>query len=233
MRVLRLGVESRLGATLEGPRRGRLVQVRIKSAVADAVGMIGRIIRALTRQWCLGNILPPTPTGTTKQKWTGGRNGWGARVFLGRHWRTCEGIVGIQDGVRRAAAIRRVGAHRRRALDELGRVHGMPWSRKLEVLVQSGGLRVRWLAEDRSVERPTAHGKERITCRPASRRDVFFTEHGLPEASHSVSRAPCSRAPNTLDTHTHRVVSLQAGGQPVQTSAQGWCRIQTQPPHTG
>lgn len=47
---------------------------------------------------------------------------------MGEYWRAGEAIVGTLEGIRRATAIRPVGAHRKGDADGPAGIHGLSWS---------------------------------------------------------------------------------------------------------
>lgn len=72
----------------------------------------------------------------------------GERVFSCKVWRTGEAILGMLEGIRRAATIRRVGSHRRRDPEGLALMRGVPWSRNPDEDVQPGESWVRCFTEE-------------------------------------------------------------------------------------
>lgn len=105
---------------------------------------------------------------------------WGEGC-LGKFWMTGEASVGSQDGVRRVATFRRVGAHRRWDPDGLSEVRGRPWEWNPDGGVGPGDLLVRRLTEEENRESLCKMiGDEARIYRLQLRREDFL-KHGFTE----------------------------------------------------
>lgn len=113
----------------------------------------------------------------------------GEGYFLRNDWRTGEALVGSAEGVRRAASVRRAGAHRRWDSDGLAVVRGVPWSWSPEAVVQPGYLRVRFLIDEEKKEgQPKVYeGERKIYRMNCGRRSSSST--GSPRGARDAS--PC------------------------------------------
>ena len=73
---------------------------------------------------------------------------WGEGFYLGRWWRIGEAIVGAASGILRAGTVRRVGGHRRWDREGLEQVRGLPWQWGPAEGDLHAELKVRWLREE-------------------------------------------------------------------------------------
>ena len=73
---------------------------------------------------------------------------WGEGYYMGRWWRTGEAVVGTAAGILRAGTVRRVGAHRRWDREGLEQVRGLPWQWDPAEGDIHKELKVRWLVEE-------------------------------------------------------------------------------------
>ena len=106
---------------------------------------------------------------------------WGEGFYLGRWWRTGEAIIGTASGILRGGSIRRVGAHRRWDREGLERVRGLPWQWNPAEVDLHPELKVRWLREEELESgQPLMSEDSRNIYRLRLRRQDFF-EHGFSE----------------------------------------------------
>ena len=103
---------------------------------------------------------------------------WDEGIYLGRDWRTNESFVALQDGVKRAGTIRRVGGHRRWDPELLSKVSCVPWKMKRDADdPNSDGLVREQTDEEKSAE-VEARDKHEPHLRMKLLREDFF-EHGF------------------------------------------------------
>ena len=106
---------------------------------------------------------------------------WGEGFYLGRWWRTGEAIIGAAGGTLRAGTVRRVGAHRRWDREGLEKVKGLPWKWDPGEGETHAELKVRWLAEDELQDGQAAMSeRNRRIYRLRLKREDFL-KHGFTE----------------------------------------------------
>ena len=106
---------------------------------------------------------------------------WGEGYFLGRWWRTGEAVVGSRDGVSRAGTVRRVGAHRRWDREGLAHVRGLPWQWDPAEGDMHTDLKVRWLAEDEIESGKAVMTEDNRRLYRLRLKKEDFLEHGFTE----------------------------------------------------
>jgi hypothetical protein len=157
VRVLRCGLEQRLGVKLSGkhPVMAWLVEHGADLLSRYVVGEDGRTgYERLKGKKCtteaveFGEKVHYKLNMKAKSKDDKMEAKWDEGFYLGRWWRTGEAIVGTPGGIRRAGTIRRVGGHRRWDRAGLEGVRGVPWQWDPEQGEVHAELKVRWLKEE-------------------------------------------------------------------------------------
>ena len=97
---------------------------------------------------------------------------WGEGFFMGIKWRTGESWIAIVDGITKASAIRRVGAHRRWDAEGQLKVKGVPWDH-VQTEATPGEVRVHWL------DPPVASQSDRVFHEDPRSRRVYTSRDDL------------------------------------------------------
>ena len=188
VRVLRRGLEQRLGVKLSGkhPVTAWLVEHSAELLSRYLVGEDGRTgyERLKGKKYQgetveFGEKVHYRLNLKAKQKDTKLEVKWGEGFFLGKWWRTGEAVIGTANGILLAGTIRRVGGHRRWDREGLELVRGVPWQWDPEQGELPADLQVRWLKEDEVAEGRTVHdeyGKRLVRIRL---RKADFLVHGF------------------------------------------------------
>ena len=106
---------------------------------------------------------------------------WGEGFYLGRWWRTGEAVVGTIGGTFRAGTIRRVGAHRRWDREGLEKIRGLPWQWDPGEGEIHADLKVRWLAEDELKDGQAVMTEEGCRMYRLRLKKQDFLTHGFTE----------------------------------------------------
>ena len=125
---------------------------------------------------------------------------WDEGVYLGRNCRTGEAYVALEDGVKKAGTVQRVGGHRRWDGERLSKIVCLPWKIKPEPRdPDPEGMAHPQTEEEKSAE-VEARQKHEPHLRMKLLRDDFF-EHGFTEGCKGC-RAIINKA--AAQAHTER-----------------------------
>ena len=135
VRVLRRGLEQRLGLRLSGkhPVTAWLVEHAADLLSKYQVGDDGKTgyerwkgKRFQGEEIEFGEKIHYRENLKARAKQTKLEIRWGEGFYLGRWWRTGEAVIGRTEGILRAGTVRRVGGHRRWDREGLQLVRGVP-----------------------------------------------------------------------------------------------------------
>lgn len=190
VRVLRRGLEQRLGLKLSGkhPVMSWLVEHAADLLSRYQVGDDGRTgYERLKGKKCkqemveFGEKVHYRYNPKAKAKDEKLEVKWGEGFFLGKWWRTGEAVIGSHEGILRAGTIRRVGGHRRWDREGLEQVRGVPWQWDPEQGEVHADLKVRWLKEEEVADGNVALGGESKRMYRLRLRKMDFLTHGFTE----------------------------------------------------
>ena len=190
VRVLRRGLEQRLGVKLSGkhPVMSWLVEHAADLLSRYQVGDDGRTgYERLKGKKCkmemveFGEKVHYRFNPKSKPKEAKLEVKWGEGFFLGKWWRTGEAVIGTQDGILRAGSIRRVGGHRRWDREGLDQVRGVPWQWDPEQGQVHADLKVRWLKEEEVASGNVVFGGEPKGMYRLRLRKRDFLKYGFTE----------------------------------------------------
>ena len=189
IRVIRLGLERRLGVRVPGAHP---VTTWIVEHASD---LLNKFLKGDDGKTPYQRLRGKTFNGTTVEfgervhylentKGSARMNKlegkWSEGFYLGTGWRTGAAVIGTKTGVIRSSAVRRVGEHRRWDAEGIMEVRGVPWKLTPDLEEESAAPKIMWLPPDMRSSAEEQRPEEPKPRRVYLKREDFF-RHGFTE----------------------------------------------------